>query len=108
MTDLLPSVEALAARIADGARVAVPPDYSFCANALWRAAIRRGVRGLHLIGVPVFGYQGDLLIGAGCVAAVEIGRAHVCTPVTNAHLVCRLLLDNKNMASKFRYLLTVH
>src|SRR3546814_4734159 len=26
----------------------------------------------------------------------EIGRAHVCTPVTNAHLVCRLLLDNKN------------
>src|SRR3546814_8162162 len=22
--------------------------------------------------------------------AVEIGRAHVCTPVTNAHLVCRL------------------
>src|SRR3546814_5884096 len=28
--------------------------------------------------------------------AVEIGRAHVCTPVTNAHLVCRLLLENKN------------
>src|SRR3546814_8686188 len=27
-----------------------------------------------------------------------IGRAHVCTPVTNAHLVCRLLLEkNKNM-----------
>src|SRR3546814_9605155 len=25
----------------------------------------------------------------------EIGRAHVCTPVTNAHLVCRLLLDKK-------------
>src|SRR3546814_10840046 len=25
-----------------------------------------------------------------------IARAHVCTPVTNAHLVCRLLLDNKN------------
>src|SRR3546814_9702938 len=22
-----------------------------------------------------------------------IGRAHVCTPVTNAHLVCRLLLE---------------
>src|SRR3546814_8374864 len=22
----------------------------------------------------------------------ELGRAHVCTPVTNAHLVCRLLL----------------
>src|SRR3546814_2236224 len=23
----------------------------------------------------------------------EIGRAHVCTPVTNAHLVCRLLVE---------------
>src|SRR3546814_3265123 len=27
--------------------------------------------------------------------AAEIGRAHVCTPVTNAHLVCRLLLEKK-------------
>src|SRR3546814_5611412 len=27
--------------------------------------------------------------------ATEIGRAHVCTPVTNAHLVCRLLLEKK-------------
>src|SRR3546814_3781563 len=27
----------------------------------------------------------------------EIGRAHVCTPVTNAHIVCRLLLDKKNI-----------
>src|SRR3546814_8842134 len=26
----------------------------------------------------------------------EIGRAHVCTPVTNAHLVCRLLLETQN------------
>src|SRR3546814_10394942 len=25
----------------------------------------------------------------------EIGRAHVCTQVTNAHLECRLLLDKK-------------
>src|SRR3546814_8009706 len=27
----------------------------------------------------------------------EIGRAHVRTPVTNAHLVCRLLLEKKNI-----------
>src|SRR3546814_2868058 len=27
--------------------------------------------------------------------ALEIGRAHVRTPVTNAHLVCRLLLEKK-------------
>src|SRR3546814_4695498 len=26
---------------------------------------------------------------------LEIGRAHVSTPVTNAHLVCRLLLEKK-------------
>src|SRR3546814_8484146 len=25
----------------------------------------------------------------------KIGRAHVCTPVTNAHLVCRLILEKK-------------
>src|SRR3546814_9192315 len=30
-------------------------------------------------------------VGAGG----EIGRAHVRTPVTNAHLVCRLLLEKK-------------
>src|SRR3546814_979224 len=29
-------------------------------------------------------------------AEKQIGRAHVCTPVTNAPLVCRLLLANKN------------
>src|SRR3546814_10549759 len=28
---------------------------------------------------------------------LKIGRAHVCTPVTNAHLVCRLLLEKKNI-----------
>src|SRR3546814_10216431 len=30
------------------------------------------------------------------LAEAEIGRAHVRTPVTNAHLVCRLLLEKKN------------
>src|SRR3546814_9367464 len=33
---------------------------------------------------------------SGVLAAyAEIGRAHVCTPVTNAHPVCRLMLDQK-------------
>src|SRR3546814_1808916 len=31
-----------------------------------------------------------------CGIEKEIGRAHVCTPVTNAHIVCRLLLEKKN------------
>src|SRR3546814_8477395 len=29
-------------------------------------------------------------------AIIEIGRAHVRTPVTNAHLVCRLMLEKIN------------
>jgi glutaconate CoA-transferase subunit A len=65
------SVDALAARIPDGAKVAVPPDYSYCAMAAVRALIRRGARDLHLVGVPTFGFQGDMLIGAGCVGTVE-------------------------------------
>src|SRR3546814_6573561 len=32
--------------------------------------------------------------------AAEIGSAHVCTPVTNAHLVCRLLLEKKKTKQK--------
>src|SRR3546814_8332903 len=32
---------------------------------------------------------------SNAVPVQEIGRAHVCTPVTNAHLVCRLLLAKK-------------
>src|SRR3546814_12826760 len=31
--------------------------------------------------------------------APQIGRAHVCTPVTNAHLVCRLLLEKKTVGN---------
>jgi glutaconate CoA-transferase subunit A len=65
------TVESLADRIADGASVALAPDYSGCALAVVRALIRRGARDLHLIGVPQLGFQADLLIGAGCVQSVE-------------------------------------
>src|SRR3546814_1388762 len=33
---------------------------------------------------------------------IEIGRAHVCTTVTNAHLVCRLLLEKKTQRITIR------
>src|SRR3546814_5128424 len=33
---------------------------------------------------------------------LEIGRAHVRTPVTNAHLVCRLLLEKKKTTTHRR------
>src|SRR3546814_7830839 len=34
----------------------------------------------------------DLIRPVGYLFAAKIGRAHVCTPVSNAHLVCRFLL----------------
>jgi len=71
LTDFETDIDRLADRIPDGAKIALPPDYSYCANALVRALIRRRARELHLIGVPAFGYQGDLMIGAGCVDTVE-------------------------------------
>ena len=64
-------LEELARRVPDGARVAIPPDYSGCAMSAVKALIRRGCRNLHLVGVPSGGFQADWLIGAGCVACVE-------------------------------------
>ncbi|MEZ5843553.1 MAG: CoA-transferase [Hyphomicrobiaceae bacterium] len=66
-----PSLDDLAARIPDGASVAIPPDYSGCAMAAVKALIRRRARDLHIIGVPAGGVQLDWLIGAGCVGRVE-------------------------------------
>src|SRR3546814_7857561 len=39
------------------------------------------------------------------IPVAEIGRAHVCTPVTNAHLVCRLLLaKTKKNTTQHKYI----
>src|SRR3546814_8125416 len=38
----------------------------------------------------------NALDGKAAAKIGQIGRAHVCTPVTNAQLVCRLLLETKN------------
>src|SRR3546814_8282191 len=38
--------------------------------------------------------------GAASARLEESGRAHVCTPVTNAHLVCRLLLEKHKTKSQ--------
>ena len=70
MTETL-SLDRLAGRIADGAMLALPPDYSFVPMAAVRALVRRGVRDLHLVTVPQAGIAADLLIGAGCVATIE-------------------------------------
>lgn len=65
------SLDDLATRVPDGAKVAIPPDYSGCAMAAVGALVRRGVRDLHLIGVPSCGLQADWLIGNGAVRSVE-------------------------------------
>src|SRR3546814_1300687 len=38
----------------------------------------------------------------------EIGRSHVSTPVTNAPLVCRLLLDKKPLSHTMHHTFTTH
>ncbi|MFQ5626009.1 MAG: CoA transferase subunit A [Methyloligellaceae bacterium] len=71
MTEILDSVEEIATRIPDGVLLALPPEYAPCSMEGIRALVRRGARNLRLLGVPQFGFQADLLIGAGCVAEVE-------------------------------------
>ena len=62
---------ALAALVPDGAKLAVPTDQAGVAMAATRELIRRGVKHLYLVGIPISGLQADLLIGAGCVKTVE-------------------------------------
>src|SRR3546814_10410317 len=50
-------------------------------------AITSNFTGTDLLLFGAIDEPGDIL--------VEIGRAHVCTPVTNAHLSCRLLPEHK-------------
>lgn len=64
-------LDQMVASVPDGAMLALPPDNSLSPAAFARALVRRGVRGLRLLGVPVSGYVTDLLIGAGCVASVH-------------------------------------
>ena len=79
----------IAARIPDGALVAMPPDYSLPAMEVVRSLVRRKARGLRLLGVPVLGMCADLLIGAGCVrevesSAVSLGEAGLAPRFTEA------------------------
>jgi len=45
--------------------------------ALVRALVRRGVRDLHVVGVPTGGLALDLLIGAGCVRSIEVSAVQL-------------------------------
>src|SRR3546814_7463376 len=48
------------------------------------------------------------VVELGRQRAREIGRAHVWTPVTNAHLVCRPLLEKKNISVSNRIPTKLH
>jgi len=65
------TLEEVAEAIPDGALLGVPADYSGVPMAATRALIARGARGLRLYCLPYTTLQGDMLIGAGCVASVE-------------------------------------
>ena len=65
------TLDSLAARITDGASIAIATTRHGVAMRATHALIDRQVRDLHLIAVPTSGMQADLLIGAGCVATME-------------------------------------
>jgi glutaconate CoA-transferase, subunit A len=67
---ILPDVESLAARIPDGAKLAIFKDNGVAMEAT-RALIRRGARNLHIVTVPTSAFQAELLIAAGCVGTIE-------------------------------------
>ena len=69
--NLIRNLPDLAAAIPDGAKLAIPKESSGAAMAATRELLRRRVRHLHLVCVPVGGMQADLLIGAGCVSTLE-------------------------------------
>jgi len=69
--NLFTSVEELAARVPDGAKIAIVKDESGAPMEMVRALIRRGARDLQLITIPTGGFSAELLIGAGCVRSVE-------------------------------------
>src|SRR3546814_9352522 len=66
------------------------PDLADAGRHRGEAALHGGGRGRNGPGAPRL-----CAVYARGARIHEIGRAHVCTPVTNAHLVCRLLLAKK-------------
>ncbi|MEM1130635.1 MAG: CoA synthetase [Pseudomonadota bacterium] len=65
------SVEDIAEAVRNGALLGVPADYSGVPMAVTRALVARGARDLRLYCLPLTTMQGDMLIGAGCVAGIE-------------------------------------
>src|SRR3546814_5498755 len=71
----------------DATPLTLGQEFSGYANQLYRAGRRIE---------PAIVNGTNRLAQGGTAVGTEIGRANVGTPVTNAHLVCRLLLEKKN------------
>jgi glutaconate CoA-transferase, subunit A len=71
MSTVVRSLDEALAPIIDGCMLAVPRESSGAAMAATRALIRRGTKRLHLLTLPTSSLQADLLIGAGCVEALD-------------------------------------
>jgi glutaconate CoA-transferase subunit A len=75
--NVLCDLAALAAAIPDGAQLAIPNDPFGVAMAATRELVRRRARDLRIVCVPTSGIQADVLIGAGCVAAIETSAVSI-------------------------------
>src|SRR3546814_9820394 len=62
----------------------------------WADRLVSDQRMLRLEGAFLEELRHEIAAKAGEAPDEEIGRAHVRTPVPNAHLVCRTLLEKKN------------
>src|SRR3546814_5294596 len=76
----------------DGKHEPLIPDHASGRITLGWGSERVSVLLGRVIAQPVQSAFSDQY-GKGVRTTAEIGRAHVCTPVTNAHLVCRFLLE---------------
>src|SRR3546814_3768351 len=76
-----------------------PPSNSLASDVHSQATARAGHSGGMCWEKSIWltGLMPEALMARCMSVATEIGRAHVCTPVTNAHLVFRHLHEKKNI-----------
>src|SRR3546814_9610943 len=93
----------------DGARATLGAGLTLDPRTAFRATAPAALAGEYEYGTASFGqaitpanFSGTVVLGTDGVGAandgweqLQIGRAHVWTPVPNAHPVCRLLLRNR-------------